>query len=142
VVKLGRKKIIHGKLGKSRHLNYNLGESASARADFQPSFLPDGWVIPQSAANLPVMSRAQARAMVRRGRVRRAYTSRHEKEIFSMSTAPFVRPGDAKVLIGSEVLATSLFSFNNGGSPIARYRFRDLSGVLGGTFVVDRKSVV
>lgn len=73
---------------------------------------------------------------------RKRYTSRYEKEIFSMSTAPFVRPGDAKVLIGSEVLANSLFSFDNGGSPITHYRFRDLSGVMGGTFVVNGNQVL
>lgn len=58
-----------------------------------------------------------------------------------MST-PFVHPGDAKLLIGSEVLATSLFSADNGGLPITRYRFRDLSGVLGGLFVVNGTQVL
>jgi serralysin len=58
-----------------------------------------------------------------------------------MST-PSVLPGDAKLLIGSQVLATSLFSVNDGGSPITRYRFRDLSGTLGGTFVVNGNQVL
>ena len=57
-----------------------------------------------------------------------------------MST-PFVRPGDAKLLIGSQVLATSLFTADDGGLPITRYRFRDLSGVLGGLFVVNGNQV-
>ncbi|MBL8890787.1 MAG: M10 family metallopeptidase C-terminal domain-containing protein [Planctomycetaceae bacterium] len=58
-----------------------------------------------------------------------------------MST-PSVLPGDAKLLIGSEVLATSLFSVNTGGLPISRYRFRDLTGVLGGSFIVNGNQVM
>jgi hypothetical protein len=59
-----------------------------------------------------------------------------------MSSAPFVRPGDAKLLIGSEVLANSLFFVNTGGVPITTYRFRDLSGFMGGTFVVNGNQVL
>lgn len=58
-----------------------------------------------------------------------------------MST-PFVRPGDAKLLIGSEVLATNMFAVDDGGLPITRYRFRDLSGTMGGSFVVNGNQVL
>jgi hypothetical protein len=62
--------------------------------------------------------------------------------VIKMSSHPFVRPGDAKVLIDSEVLATSLFTINNHGVPITAYRFRDLNGSTGGTFVVNGDQVL